>query len=116
MGCCDDVQDHVTVHGVVVPRPAQAVRGAIGLAKNALGIDQVAKATWTARLLVCQSCEWATRSRAPKFAPQRGLTTRSQCLKCACIVAQKAKLMGEDCPLGKWPPPQAAPKPTDGRS
>lgn len=71
------------------------VRGAVGLAKAALGVDAVPRETSTARREICLACD---RSRVVSV----GVGKVRQCDECGCVIAAKVKIASERCPLGKW--------------
>jgi hypothetical protein len=62
----------------------------IDLVKKAKGkpTDKVSDALYRRRILTCQLC--------PK------LMITGNCSVCGCFVKDKAKYVGESCPLGKW--------------
>jgi hypothetical protein len=85
----------------------QLVHGAIGLGKvaaQAAGakLDAADALIIAARRDLCRACDEATRTPSPKYAANKGLTTRSQCRKCSCFIAAKTRIASEACPLGKW--------------
>jgi hypothetical protein len=63
------------------------LRGAIGLAKARLGIDRASPKLIGLRRELCFHC------------PQR---RGWFCARCQCLVAEKAKVLTEQCPLGLW--------------
>lgn len=73
-----------------------AARGAVGLAKVALGVDRAPESVVTARRDVCRSCEHSTKRLF-------GLQVKVQrCNVCQCLIAGKSVLLGEKCPEGRW--------------
>lgn len=86
MGCCG---------GDAVKR---AAHGAAGLVKATFGVDRPVEQVVRLRLGVCKKC--------PRMAA--GLF----CKECKCLLPAKARIVAEDCPLGKWPKlsPQHHPK------
>jgi len=76
--------------------------GAVGLSKVALHIDIAADETIAIRRDVCRWCEFASKSKNPKFDSTNGLTNFSMCSKCHCLIVAKSKLKSEKCPEGKW--------------
>ena len=93
MPCCGDSKGWIA--------EANWLKGAVGLAKSALGIDRATDAEIKRRLDQCRQCPQATRSGKPKFAKHQGLTNLSRCRLCKCFVAAKAKISSERCPLDK---------------
>lgn len=83
------------------PWHTQAVSGAVGLAKNVLGIEQVSDDVWAARLNACRSCAHLQRFQAA-LPPSADLGLLDRCQLCGCPVKEKAKLAGEECPAGLW--------------
>jgi hypothetical protein len=81
---------------------ATCVKGVVGLAKAAAGVDAAPADVVDARRLACRHCSLASRSQRFAAAPHRGLTTLSRCGACSCFVAAKTRLAGEACPLGWW--------------
>ena len=85
----------------------RVVAGAMGLLKvavQAVGIpwDRAADDLTAARRNVCRTCPSATRNPAFVDRTSRGLTTRSRCASCGCLIAGKTMLASERCPEGKW--------------
>ena len=78
------------------------LKGAVGLAKAALGIDAAPPAAVAERRDACRGCDRASRNPSPRHVAARGLTTLSRCAECGCFIAAKTQLAGETCPLGKW--------------
>lgn len=93
MSCCNKM---------VMPTPKQMLNGVKGLAKVATKTDLATDAVVKARRDICRECEFATRSEELKSNPSKGLTSYSQCLKCACVIKYKTMLQSEACPLSKW--------------
>lgn len=58
---------------------------------------------------ICRYCEFSTKSDDEKYKNYNGLTSYSQCIKCACIISLKTKLATETCPLDKWDKPTYKP-------
>jgi len=54
------------------------------------------------RIEVCRGCEHATRNPDPKYLANKGLTTRSVCTRCGCLIVLKTRHEQEVCPDGKW--------------
>jgi hypothetical protein len=71
------------------------IRGAVGLAKAATGIDRADRATIATRRARCQAC--------PEAVPCVGnIGKRCVCQQCGCLIRAKTALASEKCPLGKW--------------
>lgn len=84
------------------------LKGAVGLAKVALGMDAAPDAVIAERRDACRMCDRATRNPSPRYVASMGLSSLSRCLECKCFIAAKTKLAGERCPLGKWPESRTA--------
>src|SRR5262245_23885988 len=56
------------------------------------GCQSVTPDEYRNRLTICQSC------------PER---SDNMCLKCGCYLPIKATVRAAECPLARWPPPQA---------
>jgi len=65
----------------------QLAKGAIGMAKDALGIDAASDDVVSARWATCMSC---------------AENDRGVCAKCGCHLSAKSRIGSETCPLGKW--------------
>ena len=63
-------------------------RGAKGLTKAALQIDKAPATVIHERRGICHLCEHLQNGR---------------CDICKCYILAKARLLGEDCPIDKWP-------------
>ena len=63
------------------------VRGAVGVAKAATGVDRAPEETITARWESCLSCEHHDRGR---------------CMKCGCFTAAKIRVASSVCPAERW--------------
>lgn len=92
---------------IVMPTAKQLASGAIGLSKLALskaGIldDNTNSDVIMTRLDICRNCEFATRNKDRLNRPSKGLTSFSQCSKCACVILLKVQLKSSTCPLSKW--------------
>jgi hypothetical protein len=69
------------------PGLGDMVRGAVGVAKAALGVQAAPVAEVQARWAFCQQCDQHDCGR---------------CLACGCFTGAKIRVAGESCPLGKW--------------
>lgn len=65
----------------------RVVKGSIGLAKVALGVDRSTDALIESRKAICEECPWLTGST---------------CQKCGCLYRAKIRLASEECPINKW--------------
>lgn len=59
------------------------------------GAESVSQESYSQRLDICAACEFLN--------PVNG-----ECNKCGCPVVEKAKMMTQDCPDKRWPPPIVA--------
>lgn len=69
------------------PSVGDMVRGAVGVAKAALGVQAASEADTRARWAFCQQCDQHDCGR---------------CNACGCFTGAKVRVAGESCPLGKW--------------
>ena len=76
--------------------------GAIGLAKVALRIDIADKELIEKRRDICRWCVFATKNKDPKYDITNGLTNRSFCQKCKCLIVAKTQINNEKCPEKMW--------------
>jgi len=65
----------------------QLAKGALGIAKDVLGIDAAADDVVSARWSICSNCQE---------------NDRGVCAKCGCHLSAKSRIGSETCPLGKW--------------
>jgi hypothetical protein len=82
--------------------------GAAGLAKAGLqlvgfSIDRAPDQARRDRLDVCRGCDRATRNQKLADRPSKGLTRKSLCIECGCLITAKTMLASEQCPLQLWP-------------
>ncbi len=75
------------------PQPVKVnvIKGVVGLAKAATGIDRAGDDTIASRKATCDACQKQGRTL--------GLET---CGVCGCSLAAKRRIKSEACPLGKW--------------
>jgi hypothetical protein len=71
-----------------------AIRGAVGLAKVALGVDQTKELVARQRRLICREC--------PHMIPHARFVMFRQCGLCKCFISAKTAIASERCPMGKW--------------
>lgn len=64
------------------------IKGVIGRAKVASGVDRTPPDRYEARLGLCSICP--------------ALTGEGRCMDCGCPVRLKALVNGERCPRGLW--------------
>lgn len=76
--------------------------GTIGLTKVALRIGIADKETIQKRRDCCRWCEYATKNNNSKYDEYNGLTSRSMCQKCHCLISAKTQLLKERCPQFLW--------------
>jgi hypothetical protein len=88
MGCCDGAK--------------KIVKGAMGLTKAALAIDQVSDGEKLRRRDICRDCPQATRNQHRLHLSTKGLTACSMCKVCSCNIKAKTSLVTEHCPESKW--------------
>ena len=69
------------------PSVGDLVRGAVGVAKAATGVDRAPEETITARWESCLSCEHHDRGR---------------CMRCGCFTAAKIRVASSVCPAERW--------------
>lgn len=69
------------------PSVGDLVRGAVGVAKAATGVDRAPEETITARWESCLACEHHDRGK---------------CTKCGCFTAAKIRLASSVCPADRW--------------
>lgn len=75
---------------------AQTVaKGAVGLTKAVIGLEQAPLPIIEERRGICRGCEHA---KPCPLLPARKCT----CSKCGCVLKAKTTLAGESCPIGKW--------------
>ena len=78
---------------VLMPRPSPATRVATALKAGARwiagGLKVVPDPVFEARMKLCRGCDHYDAGN-------------DQCVVCTCYLAAKARLPGEECPLGKW--------------
>lgn len=93
MGVCDVCTSSKSVKRVIA--------GAVGIAQNALGINQSDDDVYQARLVACASCDYLKRVNG---ALPRGATVgeKDECLACGCPVRDKARLETQKCPIKRW--------------
>jgi hypothetical protein len=80
----------------------KVAKGAVGLSKAVLGLDQASDAEKLRRRDICRECPEATRNQRLLDKSSKGLTTCSTCKKCGCNIKAKTSLATETCPIGKW--------------
>lgn len=88
MGCCGTA--------------STIAKGAAGLSKAVLGIDQASDAEKLRRRDICRECPEATRNQRRLHLSTKGLTACSVCKKCSCNIKAKTSLATEHCPIDKW--------------
>ena len=78
----------------VVERQAarRMVRGTVGLAKAAIGVDRADGITMIKRWAVCESCTSAVKTAG----------VVQTCALCHCMLHAKIRIAHERCPAGKW--------------
>jgi len=96
MGC------NCSNHKFVAPTPKQIVKGVVGAAKIILGTNNASADTIKERRDICRVCEFSTKNTALINEPCKGLTSYSQCEKCACFIKYKTMLQDSQCPQNKW--------------
>jgi hypothetical protein len=69
------------------PSVGDLVRGAVGVAKAALGVQAAPDETVRARWAECLACDSHDAGR---------------CTACGCFTGAKVRVAGETCPRGKW--------------
>jgi len=69
------------------PSVGDLVRGAVGVAKAALGVQAAPDETVRARWAACLACEAHDCGR---------------CRECGCFTGAKIRVAGESCPRGLW--------------
>lgn len=62
-------------------------KGAVGLAKTAVGVDQAGEETVAARWAVCEGCD---------------SNSAGVCGECGCHLSAKVRLTRESCPIERW--------------
>jgi len=77
-------------------------RGVVGISKVIAQVGIADKETIQNRRDTCRFCEFASKSKNPKFNATNGLTNMSTCSKCHCLIVAKTQLNSEKCPEGKW--------------
>ncbi len=83
------------------------VHGAMGLIKAAahcvgIGVDKTPPELVILRRDQCRACDCSTKNPDPQYATTSGLTTKSRCLDCGCLIAAKIRVNSESCPQDKW--------------
>lgn len=68
------------------------IRGAVKMLRSEAGIGIALPQLIAARREACEACERWEHGR---------------CLECKCFTWAKTRLPNEECPLGKWPDPDA---------
>jgi len=69
------------------PSVSDLVRGAVGVAKAALGVQAACDETVRSRWAACLECDAHDCGR---------------CRECGCFTGAKIRVAGESCPRGKW--------------
>ena len=64
-----------------------AVKGAVGVAKAAFGMNAASSDDYKARWAICLSCDQHDAGR---------------CLACGCFTGAKVRVARESCPMSKW--------------
>lgn len=67
-----------------------------------VGRDVLSDGEAKQRIDICRQCDQATRNPDQRYIVSNGLTSKSQCMLCSCIIKYKTKLKYETCPMGKW--------------
>ena len=80
----------------------QVVKGVIGKAEVAMGMNLASQETIRKRIDICRDCPESTKNPDPQFIPNNGLTSKSRCLKCTCSILKKTSWKDSVCPLEKW--------------
>jgi hypothetical protein len=68
-------------------RVSNLVRGAVGVAKAAMGIGAASPQDYQARWAICMACDQHDAGR---------------CRTCGCFTGAKVRVAQESCPVGKW--------------
>lgn len=88
---------------VVASMPVGDVaKGIVGLLAVQGGLDNSTPEEIASRLDTCRNCDQATRNKDLVNRPSKGLTNRSRCLLCSCLVWKKVRWSKSKCPEGKW--------------
>lgn len=88
---------------IVIPTPQQLLKGITSLAHLAISEDNRAtEEIIKQRRDKCRDCEFSTKNESRKDRPTKGLTSLSQCKKCACFIRWKTIALNETCPIGLW--------------
>lgn len=77
-------------------------KGAIGLTKNALHLDQAEKDMRIARLLICEKCPESTPIEKAVESRSCGKLMKSNGKTCGCGLDAKTRIASERCPQHRW--------------
>ena len=80
----------------------EVARGIVGMASESIGLDDSTPEQIAARLDICRNCDQSTRNKELMHRPSNGLTTRSRCLLCSCLLWKKVRWSKSRCKRGKW--------------
>ena len=83
MSCCGGNKTPIT--------PGMVAKGAVGLTKVALGVDNAPGDVRDERRRICAECLGVE------------LGWKTECPVCRCFIKAKTRLKAEACDLGKWP-------------
>jgi len=81
---------------------SQIAKGIVGKVQTRLNVNISSDETIKKRIDVCRGCQYATRNNDPKFNSNKGLTSKSRCLKCTCPIVDKVRWAHSTCPVGLW--------------
>lgn len=76
-------------------------KGALGMAKVAMGVEKTDDAKIKQRLMKCQQCAHLKRVHKD-IAVHADIGLADTCQVCGCFIRAKVRLQNEKCPDGKW--------------
>lgn len=78
------------------------VNGVVGLSKVLARVDIDTPENIQKRRDICRHCNHSSKNTNLRFISTNGLTNRSMCSKCHCLIVAKTQLTTEKCPLDLW--------------
>ena len=89
-------------NSIMMPSMKQAVHGIKSLVSLVDVSNYAPEEVIKQRRDKCRECPEATKNEKYIDRPSKGLTNRSQCKQCACLIYLKTMIQTEKCPQSLW--------------